>query len=240
MNPTHLPPLEARSLKAQCAAMLERCIISGELAIGCSLPPERDFARQLGVSRPVLHEAIVDLAAKGFLVIEPRRGVRVKDFYLEGTLDTFEAIVLHGDGRFAPGVLQDVLGFRLLLEREAVRLAAARGGGPFLAPLQALLQEEAALPALPHGLERRCALDFRFHLLLAEASGNSILPLVMNSIAPIHRSLIERFYRSGPDLALVGGWHGRIIEALQAGEVEQATGLMTELLAHGARTLGGS
>ena len=238
MSLPDLPRLEAKSLKTQCAALLEKLVISGDLAIGASLPPERDLARDLGVSRPVLHEAIVELAAKGFLAIEPRRGVRVKNFYLEGTLATFEAIVLQADGHFPPGILKDVLSFRLLLEREAVGLAAARAGGAFLDPLRALLEEEAALPGLPGDLARRCALDFRFHLLLAEASGNSILPLVVNSIAPVYLALIERFYRAGPDLVQVGAWHGLIIQAIAAGEGEQAVAHMAALLADGARVLG--
>ena len=230
--------IEARSLKAQCAALLERRIISGELGVGSSLPPERDFARELGVSRPVLHEAIVDLAAKGFLRIEPRRGVRVRDFYREGTLAIFEAIVLHGKGDFPASVLGDVVGFRALIEVEAVRLAAGIRAGDCLARLEAHLLDEARLPALPEGLEARAALDVRFHVLLAEASGNRILPLVVNSLAPIYTSLVERFYKADPDLARVGKWHTDIVAALARADVDTAVSLAREMLDHGSRTIG--
>lgn len=230
--------LEAKSLKAQCSAFLEGLIISGELAVGSALPPERDFAKSLGVSRPVLHEAIVDLAAKGFLQIEPRRGVKVRDFYREGTLAIFEAIVLHGSGDFPAGVLKDVLAFRALIELEAVRLAAGARGGDCLARLEAHLAEEAALPPLPQGLKARVALDVGFHLLLAEASGNRILPLVVHSLAPIYSSLVERFYEAGPELAKVGGWHRELVDYLARGDVDSAVRIAQEMLDHGSRTLG--
>jgi DNA-binding FadR family transcriptional regulator len=228
--------LDARSLKAQVAAELERRLVSGELAVGTRLPPERSFAALLGVSRPVLHEALVDLAARGFLAIEPRRGVRVKDFYREGTLATFEAVTRSADGRLAPGILEDALAFRGLLELESTRLAALAGGGGLLPRFRALLAEERAV--LPGQLETRSALDLRFHILLAQASGNRVFPLLLNSMAPVYLALIRRFYASGPDVALVECWHGEIVAALQARDAERAVARMGELLAHGARTLG--
>jgi GntR family transcriptional regulator, transcriptional repressor for pyruvate dehydrogenase complex len=235
MRAMTVPPLETRSLKAQCAAHIEGLIISGELPVGSLLPPERDFAKQIGVSRPVLHEALVDLASKGFLGIEPRRGVRVKDFYREGTLATFEAIVLHADGDFAPEALADMLGFRVLIETEAARLAAERGGGEFLAALEEHLEAEARLPVPPAGLEERVALDLRFHLLVAEASGSRILPLVLNSIAPIYASLVRTFYGKGPDLDLVAGFHRRLVEAIAARDGRGAESAVKDMLGHGAR-----
>ena len=61
-----LKPLHVDSLKEACVKRLEELILSGELKVGVRLPSERDFAASLGVSRPVLHEALVDLSAKGF------------------------------------------------------------------------------------------------------------------------------------------------------------------------------
>lgn len=238
MDIAGIPPLRAESLKAQCVSHLERLVISGQLSPGTGLPPEREFSKQLGVSRPVLHEAIVDLAAKGFLVIEPRRGVRVRDFYREGNLATFEAIVLHAEGAFPPGILEDVLGFRSLIELEAVRLAAERRGGEYIDALGILVAEEESLPPLPAVLGTRVSLDTRFHLLLVEASGNRVLPLVVNSLVPVYRSLITRFYEGGPDVALVTGWHRAIAGALRAGDGARALGAMRELLDHGSKVVG--
>jgi GntR family transcriptional regulator, transcriptional repressor for pyruvate dehydrogenase complex len=230
--------LKAKSLKARCGAVLERLLISGELAAGDSLPPERELALRLGVSRPLVHEAIVELAARGFLAIEPRHGVKVRDFWREGTLSTFEAIVLEGDGEFPHGLLEDVLAFRALIELEAVRLAAKRRGGEYLARLEELLEEEEALSARPAGIHLRAKVDLRFHQLLADASGNRVLPLVMGSIAPISLSMIERFYRARPDLSAVSGYHRRIVRAIAAGRAPEAARIASEMLEQGAALLG--
>jgi DNA-binding FadR family transcriptional regulator len=230
--------IEAGSLKARCAAALERLVIAGDLPVDSTLPPEREFAKLLGVSRPVLHEAIVDLAGKGFLEIRPRHGVAVRDFWRSGTLAVFEAIVLHGGGAFAPGVLEDVVGFRALIELEAVRLAALRRAGEFAGALNEALAEEAALPPLPEAADRRTEADLRFHLLLAEASGNRILPLVVNSIRPIYESLVRRFYAFLPDADPVEGYHREVVDAILGGDPGKAVRVMTEMLDHGARAIG--
>jgi DNA-binding FadR family transcriptional regulator len=238
MNEDRLTRIAAKSLKAQCESVLEKLLISGELSAGDPLPPERELAAKLGVSRPVLHEAVVELAARGFLAIEPRRGVRVRDFWREGTLSTFEAIVLDADGSFPPGVLEDVVAFRALIELEAVRLAARRRGGEYLVPLTRLLEEESALAPLPSGLKARAKADLRFHQILADASGNCVLPLVMSSIAPISLLMVERFYCAGPDLALIESYHRRIVQAIADARVEEAVKLAAEMLEHGAAFIG--
>lgn len=230
--------IEAKSLKAHCIETLERLIISGELAVGEAMPPERDLARRLGVSRPVVHEAMVELAAKGFVSVVPRRGVHVNDYYRNGTLAIFESIVLHADGDFPKAVLADIVGFRALIELEAVRLAAAGRGGDFLAALASCIEEESRLADGEASLDERVALDLRFHLLITEASGNRILPLVVNSIAPLYRSLVERFYAGRPDLGLVLGWHRDLVAAIAAGRVEAALEVASALLAHGAEAIG--
>jgi len=241
MTDRDIEPLAARSLKAQCLERLERLIISGKLAIGEAFPPERDLAKSLGVSRPVLHEAMVELAAKGFTVVKPRRGTRVADYYRNGTLAIFESIVLHGDGDFPRSVLGDLVAFRRLIESESVRLAAQRGGGEYLAELRAVVGEEEAMAARPAAeVSRRTDLDVRFHLLLAEASGNRVLPLVINSIAPLYRRLVERFYESSPRYGTVLAFHGDLVDSIAKRDPEGALRVLEAMLEHGARSMGTS
>ena len=57
-----LKPVKTESLKEACSGRLEDLILSGRLPIGQKLPSERELALQLCVSRPVAHEALVDLA----------------------------------------------------------------------------------------------------------------------------------------------------------------------------------
>ena len=83
---TVIEPIQVQSLKEACVARLEQMILSGELTIGERLPSERDFAAKLNVSRPVLHQALVDLETKGLVQIIPRRGVFISDYRRDGSL----------------------------------------------------------------------------------------------------------------------------------------------------------
>ena len=80
MEPLHVP-----SLKEACVQRLEGLILSGEWQMGMRLPSERDLAAEMNISRPVLHEALVDLEAKGLVSIAARRGVFVSDYRTSGS-----------------------------------------------------------------------------------------------------------------------------------------------------------
>jgi DNA-binding FadR family transcriptional regulator len=246
--------VEVKSLKAACVEELERLIISGRMPIGSAVPPERDLAERLGASRPVVHEAMVELASKGFVRVEPRKGAVVNDFYRHGTLAILETIVVHNGGEFPPDALADVLAFRLLIETETARLAAVRRGAGFLDALRDIVRRETSLDAGPAGsasLDTTAELDFEFHLLVAEASGSVVYPLLVNSFRPLYRSLIRRFYSalgkarepaSGDRLppgssAPVLAYHRRAIDAIAEGAAEDAAAVMREMLEHGERLL---
>ena len=68
-------------LSESVAARLEAMIVSGELAPGRKLPPERELARLLGVSRGLLREAIHELALKGLVHRRQGRGTEVRGPY---------------------------------------------------------------------------------------------------------------------------------------------------------------
>jgi GntR family transcriptional repressor for pyruvate dehydrogenase complex len=239
MHAQDIAPLDAPSLKARCVEALERLVISGAYRVGEALPPERDLAKRLGVSRPVVHEAMVELASKGFVLVEPRRGSRVNDFYRGGTLAIFESLIGHG-GDISGEALADVLALRALIEIETARLAAERGGGEELPELRAILAEEIDLArneTVAESVLEAAALDFRFHFLVAGASGNRVYPLVINTFRPVYRILSERFYVALPDRAEVQAFHARLVDAIEARDIGGAAAAMARMLEHGARVL---
>ncbi len=230
-----LQPIQAISLKDVFIERFEALILSGQFAIGQRLPPERDLAIQLGVSRPVVHEGLVELAARGLVEIRPRVGTFVCDYRRDGSLALLNSLVSYGQGRLEPGLLTGLLDLRMLFEVETARLAAGRRTEADLDALSALVDAEAAAdPADPDGL---ADLDFRFHHQLCLASGNPIYPLLIKSFEPAYKNLTRLFFLRPGAAAKAHGFHQQLIQALRAWQPEQAAAVMRDLLTHGAQVL---
>lgn len=239
MNPA-LEPLKVLSLKEACIHRLEELILSGELQIGQRLPSERDLAARLQVSRPVLHQALVDLDAKGLVSILPRRGVVVNDFRRNGSLALLSSLLAFHNGQLDPGIAQSLLDMRLVVETETARLAARHCTSEQLAELQAIYQAERQ--ADDCDAAALTELDFNFHLLIAIASGNLVYPMLLNSFKKVYTSLTGRFFRQvcqTPVLSGVWTFHRRLLQALADHQPSQAARVMEEMLRHGEAYLKG-
>jgi DNA-binding FadR family transcriptional regulator len=229
-----LQPLRAASLKDVFIERFEELILSGKLSIGQRLPPERVLAQQLGVSRPVVHEGLVELAARGLVTMKPRVGTVVSDYRREGSLTLLDSLVSYGKGRLAPELLEDLLALRRLLETETARLAARQRTAADLRELRAILTREADQP---HELDLVVDLDFRFHHLVALASGNRLYPMLVKSFEPAHNNLAKQFFARKTVFLRVFALHREIVDAIAARDEERAGATMARLLEHGRAVL---
>ncbi len=231
-------PLQVQSLKSACITRLEELILSGQFKIGEALPPERKLAEQLGVSRPVLHEALVDLAGKGLVRIVPRRGVRVSDYLNTGSVALLTALLSYRNGELDAPFQQSLMDMRLLMEVETARLSALNRTPDHLTESKRILEHETVI-------DRRNAaalaeLDFTFHLLVANASGNLMYPLIMNSFKPVYTNLTHRFFADNSGngvLDEVFSFHRRLVSAIEQRDSQSAAAIMGDMLRHGAAHL---
>lgn len=237
---TVIEPIQVQSLKEACVARLEQMILSGELKIGERLPSERDFASQLNVSRPVLHQALVDLEAKGLVQIIPRRGVFISDYRRDGSLAMLSSLLSYHNGELDPDFGQSMLDMRLLLEVETARLAAKKRTEEQLGEFREILEnEEKAANQDPQFLTD---LDFAFHLTIAIASGNLVYPLIINSFKGVYTSLTGEFFRKYVGTKIVEEvhrFHQKLVEDFEKGDPDSAVQTMTAMLEHGEGYLKG-
>jgi DNA-binding FadR family transcriptional regulator len=237
---TDIEPIQVQSLKEACVARLEQMILSGELKIGERLPSERDFAAQLNVSRPVLHQALVDLEAKGLVQIIPRRGVFINDYRRDGSLAMLSSLLSYHNGQLAPDFGQSLLDMRMLLEVETARLAAQNRTEEQLGEFQEILENEDK--AAIHDPQTLTDLDFAFHLAIAIASGNLVYPLIINSFKAVYTSLTGEFFRKYVGTKVVQEvhqYHRELIDTFIKQEQESAVQTMIEMLKHGEGYLKG-
>lgn len=232
-----MEPLRVQSLKDACVSRLEGLILSGEWQMGMRLPSERDLAAEMNISRPVLHDALVDLAAKGLVTIEPRRGVFVNDYRISGSCALLSSLLSYSGGQLDPDFTRSLVDMRLLVENETARLAALNRSEEHLEQFEKLYAQEIIAPQENGAL---IDIDFSMHLLVAIASGNLAYPLIINSFRAVYTHLTGVFfhhYSGTPVLDQVFAYHRRLIDAIAARQAEQSTYIMKELLQHGARNL---
>ena len=232
-----MEPLRVQSLKDACIQRLEGLILSGEWQMGMRLPSERDLAAELNISRPVLHEALVDLETKGLVSIAARRGVFVSDYRSSGSCALLSSLLSYHGGRLDPAFIQSMLGMRLLVETETARLAATNRSQEHLAQFEQILQSEMTIARDQAELT---GLDFSFHLLTAIASGNLVYPLILNSFKSVYTHLTGRFFEAYGQTAVVDEvfrLHHRLAEAISAQDGPGAAAVMAEMLRHGERYL---
>ncbi|WP_241249416.1 FadR/GntR family transcriptional regulator [Rhodococcus sp. X156] len=161
-----VPPLVRRthSVSAEVAAHLERLIVSGELRPGDRLPPERELAATMGVSRPSLREAMFELESKKLVERHQGRGSIVAE-PARGTAQLYDSL---SDLDVQIGNASEV---RDLVEPGIAELAALRAVESNLVALESVLTRSGA-DLTP---EASIQLDVEFHSLLAHAAQNPLL-----------------------------------------------------------------
>ncbi len=169
-------------LSDSIASDLERRILEGSLRPGDRLPPERELAEQLGVSRPSLREGLRKLASKGLIRSRQGGGTFVTDKLQAGFVDPWKDM-LSGH----PGLQQDLLEFRHMLESQAAALAAERANDFDLKNVDTAFEHlERAYEGEDMSACGRADVDF--HQAIAEASHNA---LIAHLSASLHRLFLD-------------------------------------------------
>ena len=104
--------LSAPSLKDLFVQQLQGMILSDELPMGTQLPPERELAQQMQVSRAVVNGGLAELAQQGFLEVRPRQGTFVADYRRKGNLSTLIAIMEYQGGVLGKDEIRSILEVR--------------------------------------------------------------------------------------------------------------------------------
>ncbi len=88
-----MPSTNETNRKAYFIEIMKRRILSGELKPGDRIPPERELAAELGISRGSVNQGMLDLARMGFLRIVPRKGAFVAEYVKSATPETLASIM---------------------------------------------------------------------------------------------------------------------------------------------------
>ncbi|AVJ29881.1 MULTISPECIES: FadR/GntR family transcriptional regulator [Achromobacter] len=211
--------IEPRRLYRQIADQLRLLIEAGEFPAGARLPPERDLALKLGVSRPSVREALIALEVEGWVEVRMGSGVYVQSpggaprasLTAESPLETIRA--------------------RRTIESE---LAAQAALNPVPALVEGLreavdaMEDEARAGSVPIRGDRL------FHLRVAEMANNAVLVRVVGELFderhnPLSVKLGD-YFENSDSWAVAITEHRRVIDAIAAGDEQGARAAMRDHL----------
>src|SRR5437762_2529694 len=209
---------------AQVVAHVREMIDRGALGPGARLPPERDLARQVGVSRPTVRAGLRTLAALG--VVRSRRG---SGTYIPEGPPTLGAEALSFLAALHKFTIDDVYEVRRILEVGAAGLAAEHATPDHLATLA---EEVTGLFASLNDRQVFLIHDINFHRSIAAASGNPIVASLVEMVSALHyerrRATAER--AADRELRDAADAHRQIYQAVRAHDVERARRAMNDHL----------
>ncbi|SDK55764.1 GntR family transcriptional regulator, transcriptional repressor for pyruvate dehydrogenase complex [Actinopolyspora mzabensis] len=183
-----------RPANRDAATELEELIFE-RFGVGELLPSESELATRLGVSRLTVREAIRSLQARGLVEIRKGRRPRVTAPSGDQIGDFFNILL-----RWNPGSAFELLEVRHGLEVQTSTLAANNAGSSDVSAMELAIR---AMERAEDAAEYHDA-DLRFHELLARASGNRMLALLIEALAGSLRDSMIASYRGHRKL---GGAH---------------------------------
>lgn len=211
--------IEPRRLYRQIADQLRLLIEAGEFPVGARLPPERDLALKLGVSRPSVREALIALEVEGWVEVRMGSGVYVQSLAgaprasltAESPLETIRA--------------------RRTIESE---LAAQAARNPAPALVEGLRQAVRAMEDEARAGSVPIRGDRLFHLRVAEMANNAVLVRVVGELFderhnPLSVKLGD-YFENPESWAVAITEHRRVIDAIAAGDEQGARDAMHEHL----------
>lgn len=216
---------KGRKLKKSFVDEMQSRILSGQLKPGDRLPPERELAEQMGISRGSVNQGILDLERMGFLRVVPRKGTFVADYIKNATPLTIAAIMNYDSTLYDAELFRGFMDFRILVERECVRLACMRMD----ADSRRMLDELTERIYASEGEELTEAL-YRFHYSITQLSGNGAYAIVFQSFELLLRNMIEAHYSNRTELDKCLPLYGRLADALRRGSAREADGYLLQLL----------
>jgi GntR family transcriptional repressor for pyruvate dehydrogenase complex len=213
-TPGQYPFQSLRSSKysEQISHQLLQRIVDGHFKPGERLPPERDLASIFNVSRVVVRESIGSLEAMGIVDVRQGRGTTVNPVDEWNTLDSQVLLLLHGDEVFS-----QLMETRQIIEPDMAALAAKRILDDELEALR-LCSELPEDDSVEEHVER----DMNFHLMIAKATHNPVLLMVLSSTSELLREGRRRIFNVPGELARARQWHHAIYEAIASRDADAA------------------
>ncbi len=224
--------INRQNFPEQIADQLAEIIIYRKMKPGDKFPPELTLAAEYGVSRSVVREALRILAAQGIIEVINGKGALVREIDNHQLRSFFKRSLKSGTAS-----VRELMEVRIPLEVTAAGLAARRRSMDQIAEMIKITRE---MPQLIDDMQAYTDYDFQFHILIAEAAGNTTLLHLISSIRESIKDLIRlglEIQNSGKEKERIQKFHETIVSAIAEGDREASEREMTAHLTEALNAL---
>lgn len=213
-----LEPIDRSGITELVIERIEQLLKEGDLRAGSRLPPERELAGMLQISRPSLRTALKALSVMGIITARPGAGTYITKSARE---------ILHQPMKFQALINQsdaaELFEARRIIETGLAELAAQRATER---DLKALDLEVAAMRRSMEDPEKFLEHDVRFHRAIARAAGNSVMSGVMDTLMQMLYQARRNTIKRASDLDAATEWHETISDAIRRHDKRRAGEMM--------------
>jgi len=163
-------------------------IINNTWSAGDKLPPERELAEQIGITRPTLREVLQRLSRDGWLKITHGKSTIVNDYKANGGLGILKTLVGHDDSVYSH-LISNWLEFRTLILPQLAQNAVNENA-------EAILDKLKKIPEVTANNKIFATYDWELQLLLIKNSGNIIARMLYNDLTGIYHKEAAKYFRS--------------------------------------------
>jgi GntR family transcriptional regulator, transcriptional repressor for pyruvate dehydrogenase complex len=202
-------------------SQIEENIRSKALLPGTKLPSEIVLCQQFGVSRTAVREALRTLSARGLITIMKGKGIFVQKISSETVTDP---IYLYLEMQHNRSYVFDVVHARQIIEPPIAASAAIHHTDE---DAEKLKKDQNDLVQSEGDYEELSRLDMLFHLDIAKASENSLIPLILEPIHRLTPQIKSSVYATIVDAKQSAvEWHQKILSSILQRDAEGARNAM--------------
>jgi GntR family transcriptional regulator, transcriptional repressor for pyruvate dehydrogenase complex len=211
---TAMEPIDRTGITELVVQRIKELLGRGELKAGSRLPPERELADMLHISRPSLRTALKALSVMGVIRAKPGAGTYIAQSLPEVFTEPMHFMTLINNTS-----VDELFEARLIIEAGLAELAAERATESDIAALTQEVEEMRANTGDPEEFLKH---DVRFHQVMARAADNKLMSGVMDTVAQLLFHIRRQNVARANDLEEAIEWHEKLITAMEKHDSKRA------------------
>lgn len=214
-----MAPIDRAGITELVVQRIKELLERGELKAGSRLPPERELAEMLHISRPSLRTALKALSVMGIIHAKPGAGTYIANSLPEVFTEPMRFMTLINNTSD-----EEMFEARLIIEAGLAELAAERAVEE---DIKTMNIEIEGMRASANDPENYLKHDIRFHQAIAKAANNKLMSGVMDTVAQLLFNLRRETVKHAVDQEEAIDWHRKIVEAIKRRDPERAKYMLT-------------